>query len=134
MNSRLESVARVALALPLLLFGLDGFLGFLPPDIYPDRGPRATEFLRVIQGSGYLWQVLKVTEVAVGLALLAGRFVPLALVVLAPVVVNITGFHLTMEREGMWLAVYLVVLATFLAWVHRSSYRPLLAWKAPARE
>lgn len=127
LHIRLELLARIALALPLIVFGLDGLLGLLPPDVYPEHGPQAAEFLRVIQDSGYLWEVLKIVEVAVGVALLAGRFVPLALVAIAPVIVNIVGFHLTMEREGTWLAFWLVALAGYLAWVHRASLRPLLA-------
>ena len=131
MKTKLVLAARLALALPLLVFGLDGLLNFLPPETYPDHGPRAAEFLRVVQGSGYVWQLMKLTELAVGLALLVGKVVPLALVVIAPVIVNILGFHLTMEHQGTWLALYLVALASYLAWVHRSSYRTLFVESPP---
>lgn len=131
MTTRLVFAARLALALPLLVFGLDGLLNFLPADTYPEHGPRAAEFLSAIQGSGYLWQILKLAEVAVGLALVLGKFVPLALVVIAPVIVNIVGFHLTMEREGTWLAVYLVACTAFLAYAYRASFRSLLQSDAP---
>lgn len=66
----------------------------------------------------------------VGVALVAGRFVPLALIAIAPIIVDISGFHLTMEREGTWLAVYLAVFASLLAWHHRTSFRPLLQSRA----
>jgi len=123
--NRMVVPARIVLALPLLIFGLDGLLGFLPQDTYPEHGPQAARFVEAIVGSGYLWQVLKIAEVAVAIALLSGRFVPLALVVLSPIVVNIVGFHLTMEPEGTALALLLVVLLAFLAWAYRASFRPL---------
>ena len=119
--------ARVLLALPLLVFGLDGFFAFLPRDIYPEHGARAEAFLNALVGSGYAWPLIKTTEVLVALALLSGRFVPLALVIFAPVLVNIVGFHLTMEREGTGLAFTLAALTGVLAWSYRASFRPLLA-------
>ncbi len=123
--NRLVVAARIVLALPLLIFGLDGLLGFLPADVYPEHGSQATEFLEAIMGSGYLWQVLKIVEVAVAISLISGRFVPLAILMLSPVVVNIVGFHLTMEPEGTGLALLLVVLLAFLAWAYRASFRLL---------
>ena len=128
--NRLVVAARIVLALPFLIFGLDGLLGFLPADVYPEHGSQATEFLEAIMGSGYLWQVLKIVEVAVAISLISGRFVPLAIPVISPVVVNIVGFHLTMEPEGTWLALLLVVLLAFLAWAYRASFRPLLVASA----
>ena len=118
--------ARVLLALPLLVFGLDGFLGFLPEGTYPEHGQRAAAFLEALVGTGYLWKLVKAVEVLVALALLTGRFVPLALVVLMPVLVNIVGFHLTMEREGTEMAFVLVLLTAFLAWSYRAYFRALL--------
>ncbi len=123
-------VARVLLALPLLVFGLDGLVGFLPEDTYPEHGEPATLFLEALLGSGYAWELLKLVEVGVGVALLVGRFVPLALAVITPVVVHILGFHLTMEREGTWLALWLVALTGFLAWAYRAHFRPMLAANA----
>ena len=120
-------VARVLLALPLLVFGLDGFFGFLPEDTYPEHGEMATAFLAALVDSGYAWTLVKAVEVTVAVALLSGRFVPLALVVFAPVLVNIVGFHLTMEREGLGLAFVLVLLTGFIGWSCRAHFRPLLS-------
>jgi len=119
--------ARVLLALPFLIFGLDGLLEFLPRDVYPEHGEQAAAFHAALVDSGYAWELLKGVEVLVALALLTGRFVPLALAVIAPVIVNILGFHLTMEREGTGLAVGLVALTAFLAWAYRAHYWPMLA-------
>lgn len=122
--------ARVLLALPFLVFGLDGLVGFLPPSVYPEHGEQAAAFQSALVGSGYAWRLLKVVEVSVAVALLVGRFVPLALAVVTPVVIHILGFHLTMEPEGTGLAVVLVSLTAFLAWAYRAHFRPMLAANA----
>lgn len=119
--------ARVLLALPFLVFGLDGLLEFLPRDVYPEQGEQAAAFHAALVDSGYAWELLKGVEVIVSIALLTGRFVPLALAVITPVVVHILGFHLTMEREGTELAVVLVALTAFLAWAYRAHFRSMLA-------
>lgn len=117
--------ARVLLALPFLVFGLDGLIGFLPADVYPEHGERAAAFFEALV-SGYAWPLLKVVEVTVALALLVGRFVPLALAMITPVVVHILCFHLTMEPEGTPLAITLALLTAFLAWAYRAHFRAML--------
>jgi hypothetical protein len=65
--------------------------------------------------------------VTVGALLLANRFVPLALVLIAPVIVNIFAFHAFLAPSGLVVASALVALELTLAWVNRSAYRSLLA-------
>lgn len=124
---RLVLGARVLLALPFLVFGLDGLFEFLPRDVYPEHGARAAAFQAEIVGSGYLWELLKVVEVTIALALLTGRFVPMALAALVPVLACILGFHLTMEREGTGMAIVLIMLTGFLGWSYRQHFAGLLA-------
>ena len=76
--------------------------------------------------TGYIFVLLKVCEVLSGLALLAGRFVPLALTVLAPIVVNIIFFHAYLHPAGLALPVAVVILEVFLAWCYRDAFRPML--------
>jgi hypothetical protein len=80
--------------------------------------------------SGYLFQLLKTTEAVVGLALLANRFVPLALTVLAPVTINIVAVHLILEHSGLPVAAVVLVLHVYLAWSYRERYRTLLVARA----
>src|SRR5262249_33862058 len=94
----LPTAARLFLGLTFTVFGLNFFLHFLP---MPTPPPRAGAFLGALFASGYLFPLLKGTEVAAGLLLLGGRFVPLALAVLAPVLVNVIGFHLALEPSGL---------------------------------
>jgi hypothetical protein len=122
----LPTVGRVLLGLVFLVFGLNGFLQFLPqPSAPPPAG--ALAFAGAMASTGYLFQLLKATEVTVGVLLLANRFVPLALALIAPVVVNIVAFHLFLAPSGIPLAVVVLALELYLAWTYRASFRPMLA-------
>jgi uncharacterized membrane protein YphA (DoxX/SURF4 family) len=125
----LPSVARVLLGLCFFAFGLNGFLSFIPPPTEP-MPEGAVKLGTAFMESGYLFQLIKGTEVVAGLLLLCNRFVPLALVVLAPVVVNILAFHVWLLPSGTGLALALLALTLYLAWAHRQAYAPLLAARA----
>ena len=114
--------ARLALGAIFLVFGLNGFFGFLP---MPPVGEQAGAFLGALGASGYMFPLIKVTEIAAGLLLVAGRYVPLALTLLAPVVVNIVAFHLFLAPSGMLLPIVIVALGVYLAWTERAAYAPL---------
>ena len=116
------TAARVLLGLIFVVFGLNGFFDFIP--IPPPEGADA-KFMGGLAAAGYFFPLLKVTEIAVSLARLANRFVPLALVVLAPITINIVAFN-TLAPEGLPLALVIVALQVGLAWHHRSAFRPLL--------
>ena len=126
---RAAVAARVLLGLVFLVEGADGFLHVLPP--WPST-PEGGRFIGALVGSGYLWPLLKLTEAACGLALVAGRFVPLALVVLAPVLVNVVGFQAALG-VGWVLAFDLALLVPygFLVWAYRRSFRGVLAAQPP---
>jgi hypothetical protein len=117
------SVARYAQAAIFLVFGLNGFLHFLPTPPMPDA---AGQFAMALFGTGYMFPLIKGTEVIVGIALLSNRFVPLALTVIAPIIVNIVAFHLFLAPAGLAIPLLLVVLELFLAWSYRSAFAPLL--------
>ncbi|HEU4735229.1 MAG TPA: hypothetical protein VFT22_45370 [Kofleriaceae bacterium] len=122
----LAPCARVLLGLVFFVCGLDGFLHFLPqPTEPPPEG--AMSLAMALIKSGYMFPLIKGTEVTVGALLLANRLVPLALILIAPVIVNIFAFHAFLAPEGIALASALVVLEIYLAWVHRAVYRPLFA-------
>lgn len=123
MTRILPLVARVLLGLIFFVFGLNGFLHFLPMPPHP--GP-ADDFGRALAATGYMFPLLKGTEVVAGAALLAGRWVPLALTVLAPIVVNIAAFHIFLTPGEPAMAILLVFLLAFLAWTYRSSFRGVL--------
>lgn len=124
--------ARVLLGLVFFVFGLDGFLHFIPQPTEMPSEP-AMAFAVGLMKSGYMFPLIKGTEVAVGALLLANRFVALALVIIAPVIINIFAFHAFLAPSGTVIASALVVLAAYLAWVHRGAYRPLFVARPASR-
>ena len=104
-------IARYLLGLIFLVFGLNGFLHFIP--MPPPKG-LAAQFGGAIFVSHY-WVVVFGIQVIGGVLLLVNRFVPLALVLLGPVIVNIFFFHALMAPEGLPLAIVVVVLWVILA-------------------
>src|SRR5437870_4160587 len=120
--TKLPTAARVLLGLAFFVFGLNGFLGFLPA--HAPHGTAAA-FLGGLAASGYFFPLLKGTEVIAGALLLSGRIVPFALVLLAPIVVNIAAFHLALDASGLGVAFVVVALEAFLGWTHRAAFAPL---------
>ncbi len=114
------------MGLMFFVFGLNGFLNFIPP---PKEGmpEGAMAFAGAMMKTGYLMQLIKGTEVIVGLLLLLNRFVPLALALIAPVVVNIVAFHAFLAPSGLCMAIVILFLELYLAWAYRAAYRPMLA-------
>jgi uncharacterized membrane protein YphA (DoxX/SURF4 family) len=126
-SRKLPTVARVALGLVFFVFGLNGFFHFLPQ---PPAPPRAMAFAGALFASGYFFPLLKTVEVAAGALLLAGAFVPFALTLLAPIIVNIVAFHLFLA-PGNYAVVGIVLAAEiYLAIVHRAAFAPLFARRA----
>lgn len=107
-----STIARYLMGLVFLVFGLNGFLHFIP--MPPPKGALAAQFGGVIFASHY-WVVVFGVQVIGAVLLLVNRFVPLALVLLGPVIVNIFFFHALMAPEGLPLAIIVVVLWLILA-------------------
>ncbi|MEY3012672.1 MAG: hypothetical protein RIT45_1407 [Pseudomonadota bacterium] len=115
--------ARLVLGLVFFVFGLNGFFGFIPQ---PEHTGAAGAFLGGLASASYFFPLLKGTEVLVGLALLTHRLVPLALVVLAPITLNILAFHAFLEPSTVAMSMVLTALHLGLAWQWRQAYAPLL--------
>jgi putative oxidoreductase len=123
-SSKLAVTARLALGLIFLVFGLNGLFAFFPT---PPMPPEGGAFLGALAATGYLMPLLAITQALAGALLLLGVFVPLALVLLAPVLINIIAFHLFLA-PGNFVVVGLVVAAElYLAWRHRAAFAPLVA-------
>lgn len=124
LSAKAPVAARLLLGGAFLLFGLNGFFQFLPMPPVPGR---AGEFLGALAATGYMFPLIKGTEVAAGALLLSGRFVPLALTLLAPVVVNILAYHAALAPAGLGLPVVLAALGVYLAYAYRASFAGVLA-------
>lgn len=129
-NIHVSSVGRLGLGAIFLVFGLNGFLGFLPQ---PPMPAAAGAFAGGLAGAGYFFPLLKISEIVAGLLLLSNRFVPLALAILAPIVVNILAFHAFLAPGGMPIAIAVLALEVFLAWTYRDAFRPMLAARTKPR-
>lgn len=129
--SRYISIAsRVGLGLVFTVFGLNGFLGFLPP---PEVPAEAGAFLGALAATGYMFPLIKGTEVVAGLLLLSNRYVPLALTLLAPITLNILLFH-SLLAPALALPLLLIAAQLYLAWVNRASFQGLLRARPVERD
>jgi len=117
------AVARYLLGTTFFVFGLNGFLNFIPP---PAEGipAAAAAFGGALAQTGYMFPLIKGTEVIAGALLLANRWVSLALLLLAPIVVNIIAFHAFLA-PGLAIPLVLLVLGSFLAWTRRATFASL---------
>ena len=116
-------ICRLLLGLMFVVFGSNIFLHFIP---MPEQKPSlATDFSKALMESHYMY-VVGLLQVLGGLLLLIGRFVPLGLTLLGPVIVNILLFHIFLERSGLPIAIVVAVLALFLLGRHRTNFAGLL--------
>ncbi|MBA2541198.1 MAG: DoxX family protein [Deltaproteobacteria bacterium] len=120
---RIIHAARILLGLGFVAFAVNYFVPFLPPQDAPPA--EAMPFLAGFAGSGML-TLVKLIELGAGLLLLSNRFVPLALALLAPIVVGILAFHLLLAPAGTPIAVVFLVLELGLAWGYRAAFAPML--------
>jgi len=121
--TKAPTAARLLFGLIFTVFGLNGFLSFLPMPPMPEA---AGSLLGAFVGSGYLMALVKATEIGVGLLLLSNRFVPLALAIAAPIVLNIVLFHAVLAPAGMLVPLVVLALELYLAWSYREAFAPML--------
>jgi uncharacterized membrane protein YphA (DoxX/SURF4 family) len=122
----ITAIVRVLLGLMFLVFGLNGFLNFMPApkDLPPDVITVSTGLMK----GGYM-VVVSATEILVALLLLTNRFVPLALALLAPVVVGIITFHIAVAPSTIVPGLVVLGMELYLAWAYRGAFRPMLRTK-----
>ena len=115
-------IARILLGLLFLVFGLNGIHSFMPMPPMPPSD--ATTFATILATSHYMTFVSTLMVIA-GVLLLVGRYVPLALVILGPILVNILLFHFMLMHGGETPGLVATVLELFLIWAYRLSFRGL---------
>jgi putative oxidoreductase len=124
-----STIARYLAGVIFLVFGLNGFLNFIP---LPPPGGIAEQFMGALYASHYLW-VIFAFQVVAAVLLLANRYVPLAVAVLAPVIVNILVFHALMAPSGLPLALVVAVLWAVIFVDVRPAFAGLFQSRLPAR-
>ncbi|MEO9484247.1 MAG: DoxX family membrane protein [Ekhidna sp.] len=120
------TVVRYLMGLIFLVFGLNGFLNFLPPP--PMEGDLVT-FMGGLMASGYFFPLLKATEVLAGVLLLSGFYVPLAIAVLGPITLNIFFVHASMEPSGLPIAIFVFLANLFLAYAYKENFKGIFQKK-----
>lgn len=120
------AIVRILMGLPLFVFGLNGFLNFIPQPEKP-LPEAAMAFAGALANSGYMMPLIGLTLLIVGTLLLLNRFVPLALALFAPFIVNSVAFHAFLEHSGLVMAGIFLAGELYLAWSYRDAYRPMLA-------
>ena len=118
-------IARYLAGVIFLVFGLNGFPDFIP---LPPPGGIAGQFMGALYVSHYLW-VIFAFQVIAGVLLLVNRYVPLALAVLAPVIVNILCFHAFMAPSGLPLALFVAVMWVLIFVDVRPAFSGLFQWR-----
>jgi uncharacterized membrane protein YphA (DoxX/SURF4 family) len=119
-------IVRILMGLLFLVSAISFFLNLMAPQKMSEG---ATLFVTGMVASVYMFPVVKVLEIIVGLAFVFGRFVPLATVVIFPIVLNIVLFHAFLAPEGMAAPVFLLAGNLFLAYAYRENYKTLVVAK-----
>jgi hypothetical protein len=128
-NATVTRIVRYILGAAFTVFGLNGFLHFLPQ---PPAPAAAMSFAGALAATRYMFPLIKGTEVIAGLLLLGNRYVTLALALLAPVLVNIVAFHAFLAPAGLPLPLVLLAAELYLAWSYRDAYAPMLRARVTA--
>jgi hypothetical protein len=122
------TIARVLLGLLFTVFGANGFLHFIP---MPPPTGLAGQYMGALFVSHYLVVVFLVQLVG-GLLLLTNRYVPLALILLGPVIVNIVCFHAFLAPEGLPMPLFATVLWLVVFSGVRSAFTGVFAQRVNA--
>ncbi len=115
--------ARTILGGCLLLFGLNEFHGLLGS---VNLGGEGLKFIQALQETGYLYYIVKALEIGGGLLLITGLFVPLANLMLFPILLNILLFHIFLDNQGLVVALIMMVCSTVIFWYYNKLFLFLL--------
>lgn len=124
MKAKMPTIVRIILGLLFIQAGLIGLLNLFPPP--PDLPVGLMTFNAGLMASKYFFPFLKSTELICGILLVSGFFVPLALVVLAPIVLNIFFVHAFLAPSGLPLAIIIGLIMIYLAFF-AEPYRQTIA-------
>jgi putative oxidoreductase len=120
-------IARILLGLVFVVFGLNGFLRFIPQGPLPTG--LAGQFIGALMESHYILFVCGF-EVIGGALLLANRYLPLGLTILGPIVVNILLFHILLVPLGLPIAIFTALLWFVVAYQVRTAFTGILQARA----
>jgi len=123
MGKGLTSVIRILLAVMLLFFGLNGFFQWMAPPPGPEA---AMAFLGALFSTGYIFPLLNIVFLVVGLMMIFNRYVALGLFLLAPIIANILLFHFFLDFGGGTFGYVFALLYIFMLHAHWDSFKGLM--------
>jgi putative oxidoreductase len=118
-------IARILLGLVFLVFGLNDFFHFIP--MQPMPGDAGVLAMLLYSHGWFLFH--GILYVIAGVLLLVGRYVPVALVILGPILVNILVFHLTLQPGGIGMGLFCTLLELFLIWAYWPAFEGIFTEK-----
>jgi uncharacterized membrane protein YphA (DoxX/SURF4 family) len=116
-------VVRVLVGLLFIFSSLSFLLKLVVP---PEQTGNMKIFMDGLVASGYLFQAIKIVELVCGIAFVSGFFVPLASVLISPIIVNILLVHIFLDTSGLPVGIVLTISNVFLAYYHKELFIPLL--------
>lgn len=122
MNSLFTKIIRLLLGIVLVVFGSNKFLHFIP---LPLPTGAAGDFMSSLNATGYIFPVVGILEVCIGLMLLFKKWVAFGLILLAPISINIVLFHLFLDIPGVGAALLVAALNGILIYKSWQLYKPL---------
>ncbi len=120
--NKLIILLRIVLGAMLIVFGLNKFIGFLPD--FEFANPEAGIFFGAL-ASSYVLKTVGLVEVIVGLLLVINKAAPFALVLMAPISVNIILFHATLDPANIGPGAFVFLVNSFLIFKYWNSYKTL---------
>lgn len=127
MKTKLVLGARLLFGTLFIVFGLNGFLQFIP---LPAPTPEAGQLLGAFAATGYFFPFVKSVEVIVGVLLVANIFVPLALAMIFPILVGIFQIHIFLDPASIPMGILLVSLHLFLTYNYWNHFRSVVQLRA----
>lgn len=122
MNSMFTKIVRILLGIMLVVFGANKFLHFIPMQQLTGA---AGNFMNSLGATGYIFPVVGLLEVVVGVLLLLKKWIAFALILLAPISVNILFFHLFLDIPGVAIAILVFLFNSILIYKYWSAYKSL---------
>lgn len=121
-------VLRTLMGLLFVMTGSNGFFNYLPQPKTPPPEAAAAFFGALVK-TGYMMPLIMGTQLLAGVLLVTGCFVPLALALIAPIIVGIVTFHLFLSPSGAGMAIFVLVVELYLVWAYRGAFRPMLGFR-----
>ncbi|MCP4441827.1 MAG: DoxX family protein [Aureispira sp.] len=127
MQNKVELGARILLGAMMVFFGLNKFTNWVQPPLSGE----ALDFMGHLAtaGGGYIMKIVAIVEILTGLLMLSGFFVPLAAVLLFPIMLNAFLFHLFLDPAGIGGAAVAMLINIYLFFAHKSAFNAILQAK-----